>query len=398
MVYFLPELVEAVLGHIDKENELLEARHICSVVSRTWSSAARPPLFSEVHLNNKSLSPETDRGVISSRILAESPHTLKWINKLVLSASLDVPNSILADVARATTNLQSFNLSQETPTDSNLDRDFASALPNTLSSIRLTTISLFGIRNFPIQLFRHCIVLGHLTIKDCTFYSAKETPNILPATPKPHLRFLLVSTPAHQHSINILEWLLTPHCPFDLSQLQVLFVADRSGQLNAYDVVCQFVSMVSSTLKHLFLDPIAALDESSFSLFPAANLLNLQTLEVSITQREGGHDAQWAVYCLSHLPRPRMLACLVLHYGTTDNLYTSEFDQLATQVSSSPFDKLHIRILLHHDLPMRTVYMHVRILSLIFKSSPSKLRMTHVRSPRGLYTNHISLPQWPSSL
>ncbi|TFK64200.1 hypothetical protein BDN72DRAFT_963379 [Pluteus cervinus] len=218
----------------------------------------------------------------------------------------------------------------------------------------LTSLGLSEIGSIPVQIFYHCHSLHDLKFDRSTLQvDIQERSPIHSPISSLHCLHIAGDSLPRMH---ILEWMLTPQCPFDLKALTTLRIADHSDELKAYGWTAKIVKLCASTLQDLMIDPPTSLAaqnpklSTEFLLYPST-LSNLRIITISIIQEIGDYTnyVPWMNAFFSSLPVPNRLEeihipCLFTYRtpDTEDAHITADiplygWEALDTILSSSDF-------------------------------------------------------------
>ncbi|TFK70667.1 hypothetical protein BDN72DRAFT_525172 [Pluteus cervinus] len=257
MVHFPPEIIEQFFLYTDvlktspRRERYLRA---WSLVSRTWRGVAQRILFSRVVLTGT-------RAVCSFEdAIAETPFLIDYIKWFVMTVPLDGPHPAAEEVLETLNNLRYLGVHQMRNYGRPLHPNFHSPLSITLSSKRLTQLSLCTIDKFPVSLFRYCGALQALAIESCTFdlIGAGSVHQLQWQTgyQRPRLDTFAIGN-THCLDIrdpHILEWFMGADSTLDFSKLKTFRCLGMCELGHTYDIICKFYSFCSSSLESIVAD------------------------------------------------------------------------------------------------------------------------------------------------
>ncbi|TFK64197.1 hypothetical protein BDN72DRAFT_280306 [Pluteus cervinus] len=275
------ELIENILEHVYGEYRSPEAPsdlYRCALVSHTWRAISQPLIFSELLLC------ASQEARIQAFLDAQICHFRQYVCKVWIN---DVGGSdSIKEFFNWLPNIQELYVLCPGPISKSLER----LHPETMSILRnLTSLGLSALISFPVKVFYHCHSLRELKVNGSTFEIDTTTHQQLPSRlPIPSLHSLHV-TGFVLPEMQILGWMLTPQCPFDLSALKTLRTSDRSDELQPYEWIQQIVRLCGPTLRDLAIGPPSSLALPDPKLTPESllypsTLLNLRVITISIIQ------------------------------------------------------------------------------------------------------------------
>ncbi|TFK70150.1 hypothetical protein BDN72DRAFT_959059 [Pluteus cervinus] len=343
MAAFPAEIVESFLFYLDTGKDKETSLVSCAQVSQTWRSIAQRLLFAEVKITAQSSKAEAFANAITG-----SPHLSQLVNKLTFDVDncTAPPLKSTLDILQTLVHVRDLHFVKDSdvreffPTSSTGDAvwhpDLISALRITLSSPLLTNLGLSSLTLFPVSLFASCTGLVHLVIDHCTFNGLDDV--VTTSSPKAQPKaFWFATTVSRQAEFELLEWMMKPSAVLDLSQVEQLFVSNTSEEPRSYEIVCKFIAMVGPSIKQLLTGPSWDVPTTTF---PAARLVKLNTLDISILPRNETNAVEWAVNVLSCLAEPGLLEELTLQYRAPRASHIPELEPLDGCLSSGRFRNL----------------------------------------------------------
>ncbi|TFK64195.1 hypothetical protein BDN72DRAFT_280291 [Pluteus cervinus] len=255
MTTFPVEIIENILEHVYSEYKPLETPydlHQCSLVSHTWRAISQPLIFLELLLT------EGQEEQMKVLLDAQNGHIRQYVRKAWIEDHKGL--EFIEEFLNSLPNLQRLYvlhggslklISMESP------------VPETTLK-NLTSLCLSIVGSFPVQAFYSCHSLRELKINESIFEVDIKIQHSFPGrSPISSLDSLHVAGDDLSH-MQILEWMLTPRCPFDLGALTTLQISDRSDELRAYEWAAGIVKLCTSTLRDLMIDPPTSREDFLF--------------------------------------------------------------------------------------------------------------------------------------
>ncbi|TFK64191.1 hypothetical protein BDN72DRAFT_963371 [Pluteus cervinus] len=297
MSIFPVELIEDIIAHIYGEYRRLEKPVVlyqCALVCRTWRTISQSFIFSEILLspNLHDAKLEILRG---NSYLSLCVRTL-WLG---YNGGVDGGEEFL-------------NLLPKVRELYILEYGLFSSLlkgPSSEGFLKnLTSLGLEGSATpFPVQLFYYCYSLRELKIRKAVVKN-DSIQNLPSNGPVSRLRSIHISGDASSH-MEILQWMLTPQSPFDLTALTTFRTSDRSDELETYTLIQEVVGLCAPTLQDIMIDPPTCLAIQNPSLTPGSllypsTLSNLRVITISVIYEVSDHTnfIPWMTTFFSLLP------------------------------------------------------------------------------------------------
>ncbi|TFK70678.1 hypothetical protein BDN72DRAFT_958639 [Pluteus cervinus] len=309
MSRFPAEIIEQFILHINEDEGRINNLHSCSLVSQTWGTISQRFLFSQVTLNG----PRKAQSL--AVILSKSPHIQGYIHHLVITNEYNLATIIT--ILSTLSSLKSLQLRvhrRYAPTS--LARELCQHhIP---SSSTLTSLQLSNLIDFPVQFLFRWASLRHLSLKYVTFSTSDSAGDAKVIDSPLGGQFALKSLILWTSRTGGDSWLISPHCPFDFSQLDRFIGLDRSDMDSSYEAHCKFISRVSSSLKTVLIVPPKSSRMAGFGnplgLLEPQKLWHISSVTISIFQHlgEGVNTLPWLVAFLSGLPNRETLHDLTL--------------------------------------------------------------------------------------
>ncbi|TFK64193.1 hypothetical protein BDN72DRAFT_280258 [Pluteus cervinus] len=234
------ELIENILEHVYSEYKDLETPsdlHRCALVSRTWRAISQPLIFFELLLSEGQ---EEQMKMLLDTHLRQ--HVRKaWIEDCGSLEFIEEFFNLLPNVQGLCVLHSGPRKLMETP------------VPETMLK-NLTSLGLSNIRSFPVQAFYNCHSLRELKINKLTFEIDIRIQPLFPSRSPISILDSLHIAGFSLPQMRILEWMLTPQCPFNLGALTTLRIADNSDELSTYTWAVQIVKLCASTVQDLRID------------------------------------------------------------------------------------------------------------------------------------------------
>ncbi|TFK70107.1 hypothetical protein BDN72DRAFT_959023 [Pluteus cervinus] len=318
MSIFPVELIENILAHVYAEYRPLEnpvVLHQCALVCRTWRTISQSFIFSEIllsasHLDNK------------IKILRGNSCLHRYIRTLWLGNDGGIcgVEAILNVLPR----VQELYVLEYGLATVLIDGPAAERVLGNLTSLALEGSPI----PFWIGTFYYCHSLRELKMRNSTFDVA-DTQKFPRNRAITRLHSLHISGTASSH-MEILQWMLTPQCPFDLTALTTFRTSDRSDELESYAWIQEIVKLCAPTLQDIMIDPptsIAGPNPSltSGSLLYPSTLFNLRVITISIMQERYDYTnyIPWMTTFFSLLPIFNRLEEIRIPY-----MFRDHFDEL----------------------------------------------------------------------
>ncbi|TFK64198.1 hypothetical protein BDN72DRAFT_846815 [Pluteus cervinus] len=299
------ELIEDILEHVYGEYRSPEAPsdlYRCALVSHTWRAISQSLIFSELLL----CAAHEER--VKTLLVAQSCHFRQYVRKAWIKD--DGGSDSIKEFLNWLPNIQGLYVLCCGP----ISKSFEHPSSEAISILRnLTSLGLSTLTSFPVELFYHCCSLRELKINGSTFDVDTADQE----------RFSTHSSISSLHSLHvagvlsdmrILEWMLTPQCPFELTALKTLRVSDRSDELQPYEWIQKIVRSCGPTLRDLMIDPPTSLvlqdpELTPESLLYPSTLSNLRVITISIWQEINNYTnyVPWMNAFVSSLPVPNRL-------------------------------------------------------------------------------------------
>ncbi|TFK64206.1 hypothetical protein BDN72DRAFT_846824 [Pluteus cervinus] len=316
MATFPVKIIENILEHVYSQYKPLETPynlHQCALVSHTWRAISHSLIFFELLLS------EGREERVKALLGAQNGHLRQYVRKAWIEDHKG--QEFIEEFLNSLPNVQGLYvlhggslklISMESP------------VPETTLK-NLTSLGLSMVASFPVQAFYSCHSLRELKTNESTFEVDIKIQHSFPGcSPISSLDSLRV-TGDELSNMRILEWMLTPQCPFDLRALTTLRIADRSDELRAYEWAAEIVRLCTSTLRDLMIDPPTSLavedpQVTTESLLYSSALSNLRVVTISIIQEIKDYTSYipWMKAFFSCLPVPNRLEeihipCLFTH-------------------------------------------------------------------------------------
>ncbi|TFK68558.1 hypothetical protein BDN72DRAFT_960188 [Pluteus cervinus] len=319
---FPAEIVHEFMYFINEDQEGTKTLLSCSLVSQTWCAIAWSYLYVQAALDlvsGTTASPLITTVTMFPHIRAHIHRLFLTVPQLTWRASVSAV-SVLGD-------FPSLRSLQIRPSRFGVrlrgSEGLVENLHLVLSSRFLTSLDLSEIWDLPIEILYRCVALEKLFIKRVTFTIPKpgsEDENDITrnrSEERPFLRSFVLST-QDQDDCQILDFLLSPVSPFDISKLQVFMGLDRRDTDSSYEDHCKFISHVSPTLETILIDPAPSCLSKSLRN-PLGPLKPHKLRKISsitlVTMQVPFHSLDafpWAMALLSGLPTPEILHDITL--------------------------------------------------------------------------------------
>ncbi|TFK70677.1 hypothetical protein BDN72DRAFT_877633 [Pluteus cervinus] len=393
VVDFPLEIVSTFLGYLN-DDTLARDDHLlrCCLVSRSWCSIAQPLLFSAVRMRAPKRNSE-EMIQIFRKTLEESPHTRKYIQTLSIEIQDATPITPLLRLVNDLRCLRfSFSPFMRIPS---LPPDLLLSVPNLFQSERFTSLSLKRVRNVPVGLFAHCVALQELALSRVTFTGLAEFPPETDA-PRPQLRALVLFN-IFWDEMAILSWLTDPRCSFNLSNLTTFIAMDRSGSLQVYQKICEFVSFVSGSLENMLLDlPTDGTSQLS-GMLQVDRLRNLRSISIWLLQdvEDSVNLLPPILDILKRLPNPGLLEKVELPSSfhssgvlnevllSVDTMHSQGWSEFDSILGSSAFHSLRSVEITAYTVPdvptgLQYIGLFTSALPALFESGKLRIETTTV--------------------
>ncbi|TFK63430.1 hypothetical protein BDN72DRAFT_963934 [Pluteus cervinus] len=300
--------------------ELADELGRLSLACREWADIAQSLLLS-VYVRH-GCQYQQDRLL---KTLLSSPHLVGkvnsfWENPRILSAdpvafNLTAIRNLYQELA-SSRNMKELIL---TLRDSTFPSNVHSIL---LSSTNLTSLSLFEVNHFPVQLLYQCTSLRHLHLVNAGFSGFNKASGTLddssrvdsgPPAPiqRPYLSDLYIEVVEKDPAI--MAWFLNHECAFDISQLRAFHCLDII-HIETYTLAQSLIRLTSTTLEELALSPPymftnpTEVDSGKYNGF-GHPLPNLRRLKLPLQHNFSDQASHffWAAAFLSNLSNPERL-------------------------------------------------------------------------------------------
>jgi hypothetical protein len=276
--WFPTELLDKIIDECIWDNKTLLA---CALVNHAFRELSLPHLFQKVVLTDLETGKVSNLASTSAEALIQfmksAPHLLNYIRVISISCHRDAQSWFqkssreLAYILTSIPSPVSFLLQIVSGVSRSsrlswplLSSEFKGALIDLFRSTTLRTISICGLVAFPITLFNEfSSSVDRLALMD----SDPTTLIGLPAPPDqalmPHnssitktkLKELYLVPYVDERGMKIypsMQWLLTPDCRLDLSQLAMLYIAGHWPYSTTDEAnFLHILHMLSKSLKHL---------------------------------------------------------------------------------------------------------------------------------------------------
>ncbi|TFK61755.1 hypothetical protein BDN72DRAFT_883014 [Pluteus cervinus] len=326
MARFPQEVVEQFISYLNEDANRLKTLASCSLVSQIWCSITHPFLYSRLSLDIGTLehgfaTPLIDSISESSQIQASIRHFLITGSSFSTKLSLLTLSSLGHLPSLRSLHLRSDTSMGHSP---KANPGLAASLQPMLSSRSLTSLELSHFGGFPAQSLYNCVALQRLAIWQVTFEfppsesgSNIDKPAVVsPLKERPVLRSFILSSHSREGTVN-LNWLRSPHSPFDLSQLETFIGVDRGNTAKSYEVHCKLISYASHSLKTVLIDPPTSCSttgvQNPLGVLEPQKLQKITSLTLCIDQIPRDYNSlPWLIAILSGLPNPETLHDLTL--------------------------------------------------------------------------------------
>ena len=234
------ELLDGILHELQSDTRTLQK---CAVVARCFLPSSQRLIFSRIYLDT------SGSGLISCQnlrtVLLRSPHLIEYAEALYLQLRPQTRNwnnqsNILADTLSMLSYLHSFRLSGSTAWSS-LPDTHRHAIYRMFSLSSIYSVSVTGIRGFPLSIFTRCNQLMHIYINDVIVgLSVDPVPaiqdNLLPDSILPKAKGHLTTLSGGEGESGaiatraLVQCLVHPHSSLSLSALRHFTAAVRSDE------------------------------------------------------------------------------------------------------------------------------------------------------------------------
>ncbi|TFK64190.1 hypothetical protein BDN72DRAFT_846809 [Pluteus cervinus] len=348
MAVFPLELIENILAHAYAEYQPLKkplVLHQCALVCVEWRDIAQSFIFSEILLSADIPDEKLD-------IFRDNSRLPQYVRTLYLSCNrgLDGGEQFLPLLP----NVRQLCV---------LNYGIVSALLRGPTAERfmgnLTSLCLEGAATpFWAGVFYLCHSLRELEMTDAEF-DFDETQDLAKDRPISRLRSLGIAGDRESH-MEILQWMLKPQSPFDLTGLTTFRTSnclDCSEEFEPYSWIQQIIKLCASSLRDLEVRPPTTLalqnpDLTSGSLLYPSTLCNLRVFTISIMQETTGdvklmNYIPWMKTFFSLLPNSNRLeeiyiSCTFMDYTNYDRVDEKigfyDWEALDTMLTSSHFN------------------------------------------------------------